>query len=58
MLELRHAKLELFEIVPLHEAELVDERAQRADRLLRQLVLAVPRTGRQLGEELLDRVEE
>ena len=58
MLELRDAKLQLVEVVPGNEVQVLDEAAQERHRLL-------PRTGsraadarRQLAEELLERIDD
>src|SRR5207302_596638 len=53
VLELRDAELELVEIVAPHKLELVDERAQCSDGLLRELRLTAARAAWQLGKELL-----
>src|SRR5439155_7185314 len=58
MLELRYPKLELVELVPRHEIELVGDPAQHRESALREPLAAAPQAARQLGEELLDRVEE
>src|SRR6266516_1623308 len=58
MLELRYPKLELVELVARHEIELVGDPAQHREGAFREPFPAAAQTARQLGEELLDRVEE
>src|SRR5205814_1092322 len=50
------AKLELVDLVARDEVQLVDERPQRAERLLREPRPTAAQTCRQLDEELLDDV--
>src|SRR5579884_348189 len=58
MLELGDAELELVELVPRHEVELVHERTERRHGPLRQPLASAPEPRGQLGQQLLDGVEE
>jgi hypothetical protein len=58
MLELRDAKLQLVEVVPGNEVQVLDEAAQERHRLLPRTSSRAANARRQLAQELLDRVDD
>ncbi len=58
VLELSDAQLDLVELVARHEIQILDERAHRRERLLREPGPAAADARRQLEDELLDRVDD
>ena len=58
MLQLRDAKLQLVEVVPSNEIQVLDEAAQERHRLLPRAGSRAADARRQLAEELLDRVDD
>jgi hypothetical protein len=58
MLQLRHAKLELVEIVPRNEVQVLDERAQEGHPLLAGALLTAADPRRELAEQLFERVDD
>ena len=57
MLELCNPELELVELVPRHEVELVGDGAERGERSLREPLTASADPARQLSDELLGRAD-
>jgi hypothetical protein len=58
MFQLRHAKLELVEIVPRDEIQVLDERAQEGHPLLADALLTAAHACRELAEQLLEHVDD
>src|SRR5436190_23714704 len=58
MLELSHPELELVEVVPRHEVELVGDPAECREGALREARAASAHAARQLENQLLEHVEE
>src|SRR5204862_3374881 len=58
VLELGDAKLQLVVVVARHEVQLLREHAESAEALLGELRAAASEPGRQLAEQLLERVDE
>jgi hypothetical protein len=58
MLELRDAKLQLVEVVPGNEVQVLDDAAQERHRLLSRTGSRAADARRQLAEKLLDRLDD
>ena len=58
MLQLRDAKLQLVEVVPGNEVQVLDEAAQERHRLLTRAGSRTADACRELAEELLDRIDD